>query len=474
MGDRVARRPRPASRRSGPTSRTQWSGGGTRPAAIPVLPSRRALWLLAGASALLLVSTASALAADLLVVALAYWDGRRARPPTISRKAPVAASLGGAMEVSVALANDGPRPVRVRVTDDLDPLLKRLPAAGRRAEGARDPWEDGVRVAVPAGSTVRLSYRARPRTRGFLRLGAVHARTLGPLGLGWARSVAAAEHVVRVQPGLSGAFRRKDHAVRRPASEAGPRRIRRRGEGSEFESLREYVRGDDPRAIDWKASARRSRYVVRNYQTERNQNLVLAIDAGRHMREHVLDRERADFALAAAMLLAGRARAYGDRVGALVFDDRVRHLSPPRRVDMGATAEILSGVETRLVEPNYPLAIATLARTVRKRSLVALFCDVIDGDVSRALAASLARIARTHLPMAVAIRNPELERVAARTPADEAEAYRRAAAEELVQARAAALQTMRRAGILVVDADPGDALAATLDQYAEVKERGLL
>lgn len=475
MGDRGSQRSQPSRRPRGPNgSRSRWASGRTLPAAVPVLPSRRALWLLAGASALFLVSAVAGLAADLLVATLAYWDGRRARPPTITRKAPFATSLGGAMEVSVALANDEPRAARVRVTDDLDPLLERLPAAGGRAEGVADPWEDGVRVTVPAASTVRLSYRARPRTRGFLRLGAVHARTLGPLGLGWMRSATATEQVVRVQPGLSGAFRQSSHAVRRPVREAGPRRIRRRGEGSEFESLREYVRGDDPRAIDWKASARRNRYVVRSYQAERNQNVVLAIDAGRHMREQVLDRERADFALAAAMLVAGRARAYGDRVATLVFDDRVRHLAPPRRVKMGAIAETLSGVETRLVEPNYPLAVATLARAVRKRSLVALFCDVIDSDVSRALVASLTRIARTHLPMAVAIRNPELERAAAQTPADEAEAYRRAAAEELVQARATALQTMRRSGILVVDAEPGDALAATLDQYVQVKEQGLL
>ena len=440
---------------------------------IPIVPSGRALWLLAGASALFLVSAAAGLAVDVLVVALAYWDGRRARVPNVSRRAPGASSLGGTMEVSIAVANEARRPVHVRVTDDLDPRLERLPPA-ERPGGAADPWENGVSITVPPASSVRLSYRVRPRTRGFLRLGNIHLRTRGRMGLAWARTVVTAEHVVRVQPGLSGFFRRKSHAVRQPLRTPGLRRVRRRGEGSEFESLREYVRGDDPRAIDWKASARRSRYVVRNYQAERNQNLVLAIDAGRHMREQLIDRERADFALAAAMLLAGRAQAYGDRVATLVFDDRIRHLSPPRRVNMGAMADTLTGVEARLVEPNYPLAVATLARTVRKRSLVALFCDVIDGDVSRALVASLTRITRTHLPMAVAIRNPELERAASRAPSSEADAYDRAAAEELVQARAAALQTMRRSGILVVDAAPGDALAATLEKYVEVKERGLL
>lgn len=445
--------------------------------AIPVVPSRRALWLLAAASALFLASATAGLAVDVLLLALVYWDGKRARAPTVSRRAPRTWALGEAMEVTVVAANEGPRRTLVRVTDDLDERMERLSAGtdpGQTDPAQTDPWEDGVLATVAPGSQVRLAYRVRPRTRGFLRLGAIHVRTLGPLGLAWRRSVESAEQVVRVQPGLSGFLRRKDLAVRRPLREPGPRRIRRAGEGSEFESLREYVRGDDPRAIDWKATARRNRHVVRNWQAERNQNVVLAIDAGRHMRERTLDRERADFALAAAMLVAGRARAYGDRVATLVFDDQVRHLSPPRRVDMGAMAEMLAGVETRLVEPNYPLAVASLARTIRKRSLVVLFCDVIDGDVSRALVASLTRITRTHLPMAVAIRNPELERVAARTPSNEAGAFERAAAEELVQARAAALQTMRRSGILVVDADPGDAMAATIEKYVEVKERGLL
>ena len=440
--------------------------------AIPVVPSRRALWLLAAASGLFLASATAGLAVDVLLLALVYWDGKRARAPTVTRRAPRTWALGEAMEVTVVAANGGPRQALIRVTDDLDERMERLPAQTDPLQ--TDPWEDGVLVTVAAASQVRLAYRVRPRTRGFLRLGAIHVRTLGPMGLAWRRTVEPAEQVVRVQPGLSGFLRRKDLAVRRPLREPGPRRIRRAGEGSEFESLREYVRGDDPRAIDWKATARRNRYVVRNWQAERNQNVVLAIDAGRHMRERTLDRERADFALAAAMLVAGRARAYGDRVATLVFDDQVRHLSPPRRVDMGAMAEMLAGVETRLVEPNYPLAVASLARTIRKRSLVVLFCDVIDGDVSRALVASLTRITRTHLPMAVAIRNPELERVAARTPSHEAGAFERAAAEELVQARAAALQTMRRSGILVVDADPDDAMAATIEKYVEVKERGLL
>ena len=137
-------------------------------------------------------------------------------------------------------------------------------------------------------------------------------------------------------------------------ADGGGRRSRQWGEGREFESLRDYAEGDDPRIIDWKASARRRRFVVRNYEAERSPDIVLAIDAGRHMRERLEDRERVDFALAAGMMLATRARNFGDRIGAMVFDDRIRHVSPPRRADPGALARIFAGVETRPSNPTIP------------------------------------------------------------------------------------------------------------------------
>ena len=370
----------------------------------------------------------------------------------------------------IDLSNPARRAIAVRLTDDIDPGLRRLPAT----DGA-DPWEGGIRLRVPADAAIRCAYDVRPRTRGFLSLGAIHLRTRSPWGFAWRRSTVEAAHTVQVQPGIRSLLRdRSGHALRRGLRAAGPRRSRQWGDGREFESLRDYAEGDDPRIIDWKASARRRRFVVRNYEAERSQNIVLAIDAGRHMRERLEDRERVDFALAAGMMLAARAQNFGDRIGVMVFDDRIRHLSPARRADPPALARIFAGVETRSVEPNYPLALATLARTFRKRSLVILFCDVIDEAVSKVLVTSLTRIGRAHLPLAIAIRNPALDAAAARPAPTPGEAFRRAAAEELVQARATTLQVMRQSGILVVDTPPGDALVRTLDKYVEVKERGLL
>ncbi|MYA33255.1 MAG: DUF58 domain-containing protein [Gemmatimonadales bacterium] len=435
-----------------------------------MVPGRRTWWLLGLTSFVFLFSAAGALAADAVILLLTWIDGRRTRPPSASRTAPRIAALGEVTEIEIELRNPAKRPLSVLLTDDLDHSLRRLP--GR--DGA-EAWEAGVRLDIPPKSVVRARYRVRPRTRGFLAMGAIHLRTRSPWGLAWRRSNVDAAHTLQVQPGIRSLLRdRSGHALRRGLRRAGSRRSRQWGDGREFESLRDYAEGDDPRIVDWKASAKRQRFVVRNYEAERSQNVVLAIDAGRHMRERLADRERVDFALAAGMMLANRARSFGDRVGTVVFDDEIQHLSPPRRSDPAALARIFAGVQTRPVEPNYPLALATLSRTFRKRSLVVLFCDVIDEAVSSALVTSLARIGQAHLPLAVAIRNPALEAAATRSAADEAAVFHRAAAEELVQSRATTLQVMRQSGILVVDTPPGDALVRTLDKYVEIKERGLL
>ena len=465
------------------------------------MPSGHTLWLLGLTSFLFLASTPAALAADVVLLLLVLLDGRRTRAPSASREVPRISSLGAVTEVTVTVANATGRVLSLRMTDDLDPSLRRVPGPG-----GHDEWEGGVAVEIPARTALRCHYNVRPRARGFLSLGAIHLRTRSPWGLAWRRSSVEVSDTLQVQPGVRDLLRnRSGHAIRRKLRTPGPRRNLQWGDGREFESLRDYAEGDDPRTIDWKTSAKRRKYVVRNYEAERSQNIILAIDAGRHMRERLpparageieragsadpagwrqvapgdaqagpLDRERMDYALGACMMVAGRAQNFGDRIGVVVFDDRVRHISPPRRSDPPSLARTLAGVETRLVEPNYPLALATLGRNFRKRSLVILFCDIIDGSVSRALVSSLTRIGRAHLPLAIAIRNPALERAATSPSATPADAYHRAAAEEMVQARATTLQVMRQSGILVVDTPPGDTLVRTLDKYVEIKERGLL
>lgn len=407
---------------------------------------------------------------DGLILALAFVDARRACRARVRRTLEGTRDLNSILEVELWVRT--PRNATVRVTDDPGPGLERLPPERADLPDGSDP--EGVTLSTSGGQAVRVGYRLALRKRGDRVVGPIHVRTLGPWGLGWREETVEVEDRVRVQPGIERLKKERIPGLRPERAVPGLRRLRRYGEGSEFESLRSYQPGDDPRTVDWKASARRREPVVRKYQVERNQTLVIAIDAGRLMRERIQDRERLDHALAAALLLAERARSYGDRVGLLVFDEEVRRVMPAAPVKLAALADALAGVESRLVEPNYPMAFATLRRTFRKRSLVVVFSDIIDASASRALVRGLAGTARQHLPLAVAIRNPELEAMASYPAESEADVFRRAAAEDLLYARARALQRMRRSGVRTVDAHPGSASEALVARYSEIKRRGLL
>jgi len=406
--------------------------------------------------------------AQAVVVLLVVLDHRRAKTPRVRRRVRGTWVLNEIADVELQVSG---ATGSVRVTDDIGPGFERLPPAGSVPDAS---GPHGATLTPDAHGSATAGYRVALRRRGDLRLGSVHVRALGPWGLAWRQTVVDIEDRMRVQPGIEELRKERLAGLRPSLSSPGLRRVRRWGEGSEFESLREYRRGDDPRTVDWKASARRQELLVRNYQVERNQTIVLAIDAGRLMREWIGDRERLDYALAAALLVAERARAYGDRVGVLIFDDQIRNVMPPRRVRLSDLADAFATVEARLVEPNYPKAFATLGRAFRKRSLVLFFSEVIDAAASRALMGGLVGSVARHLPVVIALRNPEVEAAATRRSESEDSPYRRAAAEALLEARAKALQGMRRAGVHTVDVVPGAACGAVLEKYAEIKRRGLL
>ncbi len=348
----------------------------------------------------------------------------------------------------------------------------------RRLERAPDSsgadWDKGLAVHLPPRSARQLNYELAAKARGDLSLGAMYATCFSPWGLAQSRKMYAGEHSVRVQPGVRDLLRTGGRRIRERREQPGLRPTRIFGDGRDFESLRDYVKGDDPRIVDWKASARGGRLLVRNYEAETSQSVVLAIDCGRHMREAMLGRERVDFALGASLLLSARARRFQDRIGVIVFDRKVRQVLPSRRASPARISAAFSQVETRLAESNYAMAFAQLRRSFPRRSLIILFCDVVDPGVSGALMGELAALAPHHLPLAIAIRNPALEDAARASVSSREAAFHRAAAEELVAARELALSLMRRSGIRIVDTPPGDALVRTVDRYVEIKERGLL
>ncbi|HST61958.1 MAG TPA: DUF58 domain-containing protein [Longimicrobium sp.] len=431
---------------------------------MSLLPSGRWLALVAAASLLWLLSAPVALGVDVVLVVLLVLDALAIPGPlqlAVARKTPARISLGASAEVEVRMDNRAGRRVRVRVTDDLPPLLE------RQGGDVTDTW-------LPAQREEGVRYTVKTLRRGDGVFGDVHLRVAGPLGLAWRQRRVPRADAVRVIPGVLEVKRYRLLGMRNRLREAGFRSVRQRGEGGAFESLREYARGDDPRTVDWKASARRGGLIVRQFEMERRQNVIIAIDAGRLMTQKVGERERLDYALTAALLLADVAGVHDDAVGLLVFSDQVEAFLPPARKSLSRLSEALGQVHARLVEPNYPAAFTYLAKQVRRRSLLVVFTDIIDPLASAAIVSQLSRAADRHLPLVVAIRNPDLEAAAALEPVDDAAVYRRAAAEELLQARAAALASMQRAGVLVADTRPGDAVPAVVNRYLDVKRRGML
>jgi len=255
------------------------------------------------------------------------------------------------------------------------------------------------------------------------------------------------------------------------------RSLRRRGEGLSFANLREYAIGDDPRRIDWKATARRARLISREYTVERSQTVIVMVDAGRAMTQLAATRSRFEHALSAALILTDIAANAGDRVGALAFDDEIRAFVParPGRGALQAIRDAFVPLAATTREPDYASAFRFLAAHQRKRALIVFITDVIDPRASQALIAHVSRSAARHLAVVVALRNDEIFAAALpRAAGGAGTLYESAAAEELVMAREEALQRMRRAGASVVDVSPQAMTASVVNRYLEIKARGAL
>jgi uncharacterized protein (DUF58 family) len=313
--------------------------------------------------------------------------------------------------------------------------------------------------------------------RGEGALGDVALRVHTPVGLVARTLRYERDDRVLVAPSLAGVRRFRWLAVHQRLAAVGVRSTPRRGEGRTFASLRDYVVGDDPRHIDWKASARRGHPITREYTIEQSQTVYLLVDAGRSMTQLAGAYSRFEYALSSALVLADVASTAGDRVGAMVFDDQLRALVPAQRgrAALQALRAAMVPLQPSLVEPDYSAAFRALAARQRKRALLVLLTDVIDARAARGLLAHLTRGASRHLALVVALRNEALLGAARLPEAPSGRTlYATAAAEELIAERATALQRMRDAGVVVLDVAPDAMAAAVVNQYLELKARGAL
>lgn len=412
------------------------------PAALPLLLLLDAGWLL------LLLADA--------------WAATAALPVEVTRTAPAAFAVGRASPVTYRWRHAARRPITLVVREALPPPL-------------------GVATAM---RTLRLTptmetrevLDLRPERRGRGVGGRLYLRILGPLGLAWWPAQVEQPWRATVFPSLAGVATGALPPQARQRREAGLRNVRRLGEGRLFEGLREWVPGDDTRIIDWKATARRGKPIARQYEDERREQVLIVIDAGRLVTAEIDGVPRLESVVDAAIRLTQAAVEQDDNVGLMVFADEVLHFLPPARGRRArrAIVEALAEVEGRLVESDYPAAFRHLAVHNRRRALTVLFTDIIDRTASEALVSQAATLRPRHLPLAVTLRDPALERMATAPAESAAAAFERAAAEELLLAREEALADMRARGVLVLDVPPAGAADAVVERYRLLKRRGVL
>lgn len=379
---------------------------------------------------------------------------------TAARAVEPVVTAGAQNPVHLTLGNDGDRPLEGQLAD--------APPPASRAVGHRVPF------GVPAHGQASHAYTFNPLTRGDHRFGDISVRVRGPWGLAARQYVVAAHQTVKAYPDLRATAR--DTLVSAAPAENGLTRLRRAAEGRDFESLRPYVPGDDVRAIDWKATAKRQAFVARHYEPERNQILMVLLDCGRHMVSRIGERTKLDFAVDAALRLARVGLDRGDQVGLCAFSAQIKAYVPPKRSrsHLHALVAALYPLEAELVESDYDAAFNLVAERQKRRSLIVSFTDLLDEDSSRAVLQRVLHLRPRHLPLVVATADTALLAPARRIPDTAEEAYERAAARAIVHERHRAVARLRDAGALVVSSAATELSAAVVNQYLDIKCRGIL
>ncbi len=439
---------------------------------LPGWPTPRFFYLL-GAIALLFACSpglpalmAVAYAGVVALVAAAAVDaawGPRNADVTVERIAGDHLALRVTLDVAYRVVNRCARSIRVSIVESPVRTLQ---------------WgEDDTVVDVPPRSSVEISRTVTPVARGSDEFGTLFVWYQNALGLIRRRMAVAASDPFRVFPDLSAVERYGSLHVRNRTIEAGLRKMRLRGTGTEFESLREYAEGDAFRAIDWKVTARRGKLMVAHHEVERSQNVMLVLDCGRLMTPRIGAKLRKfDYAVTAALSVAAIAGLASDRVGVVAFAGEILAAAAPRstRSSAAAVAELLYDLEPRFEESDYARAFFYLRSHLHKRSLVLFLTDVIDPVSQSALLAELASVARHHLLACVFMNDAAVNAALAEEPRDVGGAFRAGVAVGLAEERRTAAALLGRMGVLVIDVPAEKLTTALIDEYLRIKQRGLL
>lgn len=400
-----------------------------------------------------------------VVAGLCILDWQRTPDPTalrVTRQVEARLSLGAANPVIFQFVNRSRYPLRLLVRDE--------PPDGLLTTG------EMAHLPIAAGSASELRYNVQPPRRGDFAFGRVNVRYRSLLGLFDRQGAFPLAEQVKVYPNLRDVRRYELAARSGLLREAGLRRVRRLGAGTEFERLRDYHPDDDYRRINWPATARRGHPITVDYQTERAQNVLVMLDVGRLMAAPVGLLSKLDYAVNAALLLSYVCLRRGDNVGMLAFADRVVTFVAPRggHGQFQRLLETLYNARIAPVESDYARAFNYAALRVRRRSLVVTFTDVADPEASRLLIAALARAASRHVPVCATLRDPVVATYATAPVVASSAVYERAIAHTLLASRRATLRQLDARGVITLDVQADRLSPAVIDEYLAIKARGWL
>jgi uncharacterized protein (DUF58 family) len=340
--------------------------------------------------------------------------------------------------------------------------------------GDVDPPAIVVATTVP-GAAGRAILPLMPRRRGRVAIDRLWIRWHGPLRLAQFVRRMPVDRSIDVLPNISGV---QSAALQFFAREAvyGTRVLQERGEGSEFDSLKEYVPGLDTRFIDWKHSARHHKLVCKDFRIERNHPIVLAFDTGHLMLEPVAGMPRLDHAINAGLLLAWIALRGGDLVGLYGFDAAIRHYVAPLRgmAAMGRLQRATAALDYHHEETNFTLGLAELTIRLRRRALVVLFTDFVDTVTAELLVESLRLMTQRHIVVFASLRDPYLAQTVDRQPDTFGQVAEAVIAADFLRDRAAVFERLARLGVHCLDVPREQLSVRLINRYLVIKQRGLI
>jgi uncharacterized protein (DUF58 family) len=402
---------------------------------------------------------------DAVIAALWIWDLANLPKPKelkVARiwSAPVQLSVESGVQLEIQ--NCGRRMVFAEVVDDIPQTFR-----GSMPE---------VEVAVRADETAAGSYFVRPEARGDARVGNAFIRYQGSWRIAERWASATLEQTVRIYPNLEESKRDTIYLIRSRQVALQARHKHLRGQGREFESLREYREGDEWRNVCWTATARRGKLITKTHQFERSQTVWLVVDAGRLLRARCGGLTKLDYAVGAALALAQVALYSGDRVALLAYGRRVQQRLPAGRgaSHVASLIESLAQVRGEEFEADHMRAAETLLRLQKRRALIVWFTDLAETAAIPDVVEGALRLAHRHLVLMTVIAQPELRALLEARPENESEMYHYTAAEEIVHRRDVLLRTLRQRGALTLEIEPTRVSSAVVNQYLLAKERGIL